>query len=505
MKVTLVYLGLTTDAIGIRILSSILKQQGHQTQLIFLPTVKDMQRRTIGGIYSYNEDILNKIITLCQESQLIGISLMTHHYTIAKLFTEQLKRHLSAPVIWGGIHPTVNPEECLETADLVCVGEGETSVPELVRRLAGGQDIDDIPGIWLKQHGRLIANGPGPLAQDLDSLPFPDYSFSDHHLLVDEVLKPMTSENWNNHLCRFFPPFNCPQPGQPCKPAYQILSARGCPFSCTFCGEAPLMSTKNYGRRYFRKRGIDNVMTELQWVKETFPFIGEICFCDDTFASRSLAEIKDFCRQYKEKINMPFYILVSPVNVVKSKLDLLMDAGLTNIGMGIQSGSSRIIEIYNRERCGSVEHSLRAAHLLNSYRDRLLPYYDFIVENPYETREDLLETVRLLVDLPRPYVTRVYALSFFPGTPLYEKASADGMLFAGMYEKTFGQRTQVGYLSFIIDMNKYSIPRSLLKILISEPFLKVFNNPAMDPVFMTIHHSLKWLALKVRFHQTGLT
>lgn len=502
MKVTFIYLGITTDAIGIRILSSILRQQGYQTQLIFLPTIKDLCRRTIGGIYSYDEDVLNKVVNLCQESQLIGISLMTHHYTIAKLFTEELKRRVSAPVIWGGIHPTVNSEECLETADLVCIGEGETSVPELVRRLENGEDVAGIPGIWLKRDGRLLANGPGPLAQDLDALPFPDYSFSDHHLLVNEVLQPMTVDNWYTHLCRFTPPLNFSQPP---KPAYQILSARGCPFVCTFCGEAPLMSSKNYGRRYFRKRSIDNVIKELQWVKDTFSFVGEVCFCDDTFASRSLAEIKDFCHQYKEKINLPFYILVSPVNVVQSKFDLLVDAGLTNIGMGIQSGSPKIIELYKRQRCGSPEQSLKAAHILNSYKGRLLPYYDFIVENPYETREDLLDTVRLLVDLPRPYVTRVYALSFFPGTPLYEQASADGLLYSGMYEKTFGQRTQGGYLNFIIDMNKYNVPRPILKLLISEPFLKIFNKPAMDPFFLAIHRTLKWLAMKLGFRRYGLT
>ena len=501
MKVTFISMGLTTDAVGIRILSSVLKQQGHQTQLIFLPTMKDIHRRAIGGIYSYNSDVMEKIIALCQESHLIGISLMTHHYTIAKVFTQQLKSRLEAPVIWGGIHPTVNPEESLETADLVCVGEGESSVPELISRMSNGQDITDIPGIWMKRNGNLISNGPGPLAQELDILPFPDYTFNDHHLTVNDVLQPMTVENWHYHILKFFPPLNM---NNPPKPAYQIISARGCPFVCTFCGETPL-SVKTYGRRYFRKRSIDNVIAELEWIRDSFPFIGEICFCDDTFASRRLAEIKDFTEQYKKKIKMPFYILVTPANVVKDKFDLLVDAGLTNVGMGIQSGSSRIIQLYKREHCASVELSLRAAHLLNSYKDRLLPYYDFIVENPYETREDLLDTVKLLVELPPPYVTRVYALSFFPGTPLYEKASADGILYDGMYEKTFGQRTKGGYLKFIIDMNKYKVPQRILKILISKPFLKAFNQPFMDGCFLFVHSSLKWLAMRLHFRQTGLT
>lgn len=504
MKATFISLGLATDAFGNRILSSVLKQQGHQTQLIFLPTLKDLCRRTIGGIYSYDQDVLEKIISLCQESQLIGIHVMTHHYSIAKSLTHTLQQHLSAPVIWGGIHPTVSPEECLETADLVCVGEGEFSVVELARRMSVGEEITDIPGIWTKRNGNLMATGPGPLAQDLDRVPLPDYTFSDHHLLVDEVLHPMTPENWYRHQYHFFPALNPAKPGQPPHAAYQIISARGCPFVCTFCGETPL-KVKTYGHHYFRKRSINNVIAELQWVKETFPFISEVCFCDDTFASRSLAEIRDFSQQYREKINLPFYILVTPVNVVKNKFDLLVDAGLTNLGMGIQSGSPRILELYKRDRCGSVQQTLQAAHLLNSYKDRLLPYYDFIVENPYETREDLLNTVRLLVDLPRPYVTRVYALSFFPGTPLYDKASADGLLYTDMYEKTFGQRTQGGYLQFIIDMNKYNVPQTILKLLITQPFLQAFNRPSMDRFFLAIHRSLKWLAMKLQFRRYGLT
>jgi radical SAM superfamily enzyme YgiQ (UPF0313 family) len=501
MKATFISLGLSTDAFGIRILSSLLKQKGHQTQLIFLPTLDDLRRRTTGVVYHYDEAVLKKITRLCQDSQVVGLTLMTHHYTIARDLTRQLQQRLAAPIIWGGIHPTVSPEECLETADLVCVGEGETAVLELAQRLQDRQEIRDIPGIWCKRDGRVIANGPGPLAQHLDDLPFPDYSFDDHHLLVNGVLQPMTPENWYGHLCRFFPPLNSKAPP---KTAYQIITARGCPFVCSFCGETPLAG-QIYGRRYFRRRSVDSVIKELQWVKETFPFLGEICFCDDTFPSRSLDELRYFVQQYQARIGFPFYILATPVNVVKEKFDLLVGAGLTNIGMGIQSGSSRTIDLYRRQHCGSVEQSLRAARLLNSYKGRLLPYYDFIVENPYETREDLLETVRLLIELPRPYVTRVYALSFFPGTPLYDRASADGLLFADLSDKTFGQRTEGGYLNFIIDMNKYHVPQKLLKLLITGPFLKIFNRPFMDRFFLAVHHSLKWLAMKLGFRQYGLT
>ena len=501
MKISFISMGVSTDAIGVRILSSLLKAAGHQTQLIFLSTLDDLRRKATGATYQYSEKVLGSIVELCGESDLVGISVMTHHFSVAKDVTEHLRGKLDAPVIWGGIHPTVCPEECLAVADMVCVGEAETSMLELVNRMASGEIPTDVQGFWVKKDGAPVDNGAAPLAEDLDGLPFPDYSFDDHHLIVDDKLVPMDEEIWRKHLVRFFPPLNR---GNPDGPAYQVLSARGCPFRCTFCGEEPLATTL-YGSCYFRKRSVENLMEELEWALERFPFIGEICFCDDTFSSRDRADLKAFADAYKARIGLPFYILVSPANVTTEKFDLLVDAGLTNVGMGIQSGSPHIIELYHRERVGSVEQSLKAAHILNRHKDRLLPFYDFIVENPYETREDLVETVRLLIDLPRPYQTRVYSLSFFPGTPLFRKAKEDGLLFEGMYDKTFGQRSESGYLSFIIDMNKYLIPQWVLRILISKPFLFLLNRPTVDRVFLWLHSALKKLAMKVGLHDSGLS
>ncbi len=501
MKVTFFSLGISTDAIGIRILSSILKQRGHQVQLVFLPSIEDLHRRATGTHYDYAPDVLQRIVEICRDSDLLGISLMTHHVSVARALTSHLKKHVSAPVAWGGIHPTVCPVESLEFADIVNVGDGETSVPQLIDRMAAGDDIAGIPGVWVKKNGSVVPTGGGPLTTDLDSLPFPDYSFDGHYLMVDEHLEPMTPDNWRQHLMKFFPPLN---QGRVHGPAYQILTARGCPFRCTFCGETPLEENV-YGASYFRRRSVPNLIKELRWALDSFPFLGEICFCDDTFTSRPLKEIKEFADSYKREIGLPFYILTSPANVSSDKIDTLVDAGLTNIGMGIQSGSSKTLDLYGRQRVGSVEQSLKAAHVLNKHKDKLTPYYDFIIENPFETREDLAETVRLLIRLPRPYRTRVYALSFFPGTKLFEHADAAGLLHASMYDKTFGQRTQTGYLSLIIDMNKYNLPKPLLLLLASRPFLFAFNREPVDKVCLKLHKFLKWLSVKTGINDSGLS
>jgi len=501
MKCTFISLGLSTDAIGIRILSALLKEQGHHTRLIFLPSLNDLKRKASREQFRYGQDIIDQLISLCQDSDLVGLSVMTHHYETAKALTEKLKIMTEAHIIWGGIHPTVCPEESLETAELVCVGEGEVAVVELARRIETKQSFSDIPGIWYKKNNRIVASGPGPLVQDLDSLPLLDYSFEDHFLLVEDRICPMTPENWRQHLLRFFPPLNPTG-----KPGYQVLSARGCPYRCTFCGEVPLENM--YKNRYFRKRSVDNLIKELLWAKNTFPFIGEICFCDDTFPSRSLREIQEFCSKYKEKIDFPYYVLVSPANIKKEKFDLLVDAGLRNVGMGIQSGSPRTISLYKRDKVGGIEIILKAAKILNSYKS-ITPYYDFIVENPYETEEDLLSTIQLVLKLPRPMRTRVYALSFFPGTELYNKAMSDGIIHTDLYDKTFGQRSRGGYFNFLIDMTKYltkrRFPHAIVKLLISKPFLHVFRKKGMDRVILKIQMVIKQLLFRFHISDSGLS
>ena len=63
---------------------------------------------------------------------------------------------------------------------------------------------------------------------------------------------------------------------------------------------------------------------------------------------------------------------------------------------------------------------LKAAHAINKFRDSLLPLYDFIIDNPYETDEDIIKTLRLILTLPRPYGIMVFSLAFYPGSELYD-------------------------------------------------------------------------------------
>jgi radical SAM superfamily enzyme YgiQ (UPF0313 family) len=125
---------------------------------------------------------LDEVVELCRGSDLIGISFMTHFFDRARQLTEHLKKNLKAPIIWGGIHPTVRPEESLDYADLVLVGEGEEAFLELVDNLAAGKDIQHLENIWMKKGQEIIKNPLRPLIQDLDRLPAFDFSLEEHYL-----------------------------------------------------------------------------------------------------------------------------------------------------------------------------------------------------------------------------------------------------------------------------------------------------------------------------------
>ena len=94
--------------------------------------------------------------------------------------------------------------------------------------------------------------------------------------------------------------------------------------------------------------------------------------------------------------------------------------------MGIQSGSQRTLDLYRRPF--SNEQVQQAAALLNRYSDSIpAPQYDMILDNPWETEEDLADGLRLLSRLPVPFHLQLFSLSLYPGTELQEKAEDEGL------------------------------------------------------------------------------
>jgi anaerobic magnesium-protoporphyrin IX monomethyl ester cyclase len=389
------------SAYGVRIISSCLKKIGCDAQIIFLP-------RQVGEIYS--EDVHSSIVELTRDADLIGISLMTDDLENAILITQTLKSQMTTPIIWGGIHPTIQPRECLSYADMVAIGEGEDSLLELVEKKRSGEDFSKVLGIWFKQAGQIIENSLRPLIRDLDRLPFPDYEYQDHWILFEGKVQPLNEDILRVCLREY----------------YLTMTTRGCPYRCSYCWNHAY-NRLFQGNPLIRKRSITNVIEELKSVNDRFPFVEMICIDDDAFFLRSDEEIEEFGRQYQKHIPIPMWVTgATPATLSERKLAALTQAGMTSLRMGVQSGSPHTKQLYKGSH--SNQAVLKAVQLIHQFREIKKPQYDLILDNPWETSRDLCQTLMFLSQFPVPYQLFFFPLQFYPGTDLYEKARTEGKI-----------------------------------------------------------------------------
>jgi len=406
------------SAFGVRSLSAFLKREGWNVRCIFLPG--NIGRLQEGGGYAYQYDgrTLKQVLDLCWDSSLVGISFFTNYFDRALQLTQAVKRELNLPVIWGGIHASTKPRDSLQYADMVCVGEGELSLLELLERRTVGDFGCDIPGIWFREDGEVHENPLRPLVSDLDTLPFFDFSKEDHFVMrpPHHNVEPFTDEVFAEAL-----PLLPDLDGNMVR-IYKTMVMRGCPHDCTYCNVPTLKRLyQNDPTPFVRSRSVDHAIDELVYVKHRFPFVEGIQLFDDTFFARPRKFIEAFAQRYRREVGLPLYCQASPETFSESKLKLLLDCGLVYVEMGVQTGSAKTQKLFNRR--ASQEK------ILEGYRDRLLPPdYHVILNNPWDGEEDVMDTAKLLHQLPRPYGLAISSLVLYPGTKLHEKAVEEGRI-----------------------------------------------------------------------------
>ncbi|MFN3467364.1 MAG: B12-binding domain-containing radical SAM protein, partial [Candidatus Brocadiales bacterium] len=200
MKVLFIYPNINSQVgfnFGLAFVSAMLKAHGHTTRLLNLNEKLD-RLPTEEEIRAYVEDF---------KPGLVGISAVTPQYRQALKIARLIKSFFNAPIVLGGVHATLVPEEVLkeDCFDYACVGEGEEAVLELADRLEKGQDTTTIYNIWAKKSGKVIPNNVRPFV-NLSKLPRKDYPLFNMQKLID------TEDGW-----------------------VRLMTSRGCPFRCTYC------------------------------------------------------------------------------------------------------------------------------------------------------------------------------------------------------------------------------------------------------------------------------
>jgi len=476
VKVTLVSPYSDITAYGLRCLSAYLKSLGHRVTMIFLPDYREeVEDRRDSDDY-YPPALMAEIAYRAQGSGLIGISLMTYCFQRAAQLSDYLRAQLDIPVIWGGIHATIRPEECLAHADFVCRGEGEECLSRLVAALEGGQPVVDILNLGFRQEGQVVVNPVGPLAQNLDAFPRPDYALEEHYysLFSQPPLNPMDLAGFEALMV--MNPLSNPARGEI---VYQTMASRGCPYHCAYCCNNFLR--RLYPRqKYVRFLGVETLIAELKDLTTRFPFLNMVLFSDDSFFSAPLSWLRTFAHRYAQEVGLPFRCLASPLAITAAKLDLLTGVGLRGLQIGVQSGSEQTRRLYQRE--GSAEDVIKAGQILARYIPPLSPpKYDIIIDNPYETLEDLQDTIHLLMRIPPPFQVQPFSLVFIPGTDLHKKAVTDGLIRdeqRQIYRKQFHVAGNI-YFKLLVSLTGSRFPRSLLRLLAHPSLLELFNQPAL--------------------------
>jgi len=328
--------------LGIMQISAVLKQHGFTTDV------------AIGT----KESITNKAVE--KKPAVVGFYCTTgfHHRNLAA--AAEIKKNLADKTltIFGGPHPTFVPEMIeSEPVDVICRGEGEYAVLELVQALRAGADYSGIKNLTVKKNGRIYENQVRELC-DVNTLPMPDRE-------IYRNIKPI----YNNKR-------------------QEVMFGRGCPFDCTFCSTHAFRRLYRAKGSYTRLRSVDNVMKELQNTKSRY---NPSCFFfhDDTFFFN-----RDYCiellRTYKERINLPFACLIRADLATEELIKLLKSSGCYLVSFGIESGNEKLRNLLLKKHL-SDEQILKCAALLHKYR---IPFATFNMAGlPGETLEQLWDTV----------------------------------------------------------------------------------------------------------------
>ncbi|MBE9572379.1 MAG: B12-binding domain-containing radical SAM protein, partial [Proteobacteria bacterium] len=430
------------------------------------------------------------------DSELIGISFMTPHFDRAVQISKALKKGKpDTPLVWGGIHAISRTEEALEYADAVCLGEGEEALVQLAQCLVAGKDYFGAKNFVFKKDDTIIRNPLLPLISDINKLPFLDYALEDDWVndksgksfikvdakAMENLMMPFEDRDGNYHR------------------SYRTMATRGCPHSCSYCGNSTLKSLY-HGQRFLRRRSNQHIIKELEQSKAKYPFVGHIHFFDDTFFSASTESIIEFSRMYRERIDLPFHANCSPITINQEKYDALIDAGMVNIDIGLQSGSKKTMQIYNRKE--TADQFLNATWIIHSHSDKLKRFdVHIILDNPWEGYDDLKATMDVILKIPKPRTILPSGLIFFPGTKISEMAFEKG-LSEDLILKSFRQHLSTpsaGYINYVFFLSSFNaVPNFVIKFLFSKIFYDTFNKKEFNRLFGVAYEATRLFAQLMR-------
>ncbi len=379
--------------LGTLYVAACLQQAGHDVRLF-------------NGAFLTHQEILRRAREFRPE--VAGIYATAFGWPRALTTAADLKRmDANMFVCAGGPYPIAAQERCLASGefDAVVTGEGEHTFVGLLDRLARGERFEGVLGIAYRRDGRVVANPPRPLIEDLDALPFPARRLLEG---AERYLPPPATYRRT--------------------PVATMITSRGCDRRCLFCFQ--IDRGRKAGRRGVRLRSVENVLQEIEsCLAQGYR---EIKFLDDSFAA-DRDRAMQICRAIRaRRLDFTWFASACVNQVDKPLLKAMKDAGCWAILMGAESGVQKNLNTL-RKACtlDQIRQAVRAAKEVG-----LQVSTPFLFGIPGETFAEGLKTIEFALELD-PDFANFHCLTPFPGTDLHDGAGKFGSRSAELADYTY--------------------------------------------------------------------
>lgn len=372
---------------GVGSLSSVLKQKGHYTALIYwsgepLYTIKKRVRDFSPDIVAFSSMTtqFKNVINLC--TALIG--------------------YIDAIFICGGAHVTLVPESLQDSPfNGICIGEGEDALLELIENIKEGRGGREVRSIWWKERDIIYRNSLRPVISQLDRLPFPDREIFDYQKIIDSDF------------------------GQA-----SFIFSRGCPFNCSYCSNHAFR--RLYGEPYVRFRSVEKSLEEIEYVSSKYNF-KTIVFDDDTMTVNK-KWFTEFLDGYRKHFRYPFDLNIRVETVDKDTFPLLKASGCRKVSIGIECGNERLRrDVLRRHMTNRAIIECFKKAKASGLKTKSFNLIGF----PGENRKTFRDTIRInQIINPSSLVLNIFYP--YPGTDLYELCRKRGYI--GKEPENFRER-----------------------------------------------------------------
>ncbi|MBF0518738.1 MAG: radical SAM protein [Nitrospirae bacterium] len=319
---------------------------------------------------------------------LLGFTVSTYSFHSVLRWIKKYKHDTGIPIIVGGMHAGLYAEEIMTypEIDYLVTSEGEEVIPDFVQAFNKDRNFTGIKSLGYRENGGVIIDKTARVVNDLDSVPFPA-----RHLIKNELYSNILTKKKN---------FTA------------MLSARGCPFKCSFC---------NQNKTKYRVRSAQNFFAE---IKENYEKYGikEFDIYDTTFTANK-NRVFEICKMIEnEGIDVSWTIRSRVDTVNEQLLNTMKAAGCHAIMYGIESSNQEILKRMGKDI--SLEKIRSALNYTKKIGIETLGF--FMIGYPGETLQTIEDTIRFSLELPLDYAQYTVIVPY-PDAEIYEYYRNNGM------------------------------------------------------------------------------